>query len=259
MEGAIVVRIPPPLLSAICGFTSILSAAVTFAKEPPTLAQSRWIWFDEGQSGADAAVATRYLRQRVELPADAKLDSATWVFTVDDAHVAWVNGVEIGRGDHWPRVRRHDVAQHLRPGVNVIAVAATNGAGPAGFIGNLVIQQRGHASRAVVTDASWTGSDREHPAWQTDAFDDASWTPAKEIGAMGVAPWGQVGPVAPPPDSFPRFIVPGHEREMDSIRALFWLHYQPAGPLIPLWDEWMPKATLWPAPADDMRARWAAS
>jgi hypothetical protein len=25
------------------------------------------------------------------------------------------------------------------------------------------------------------------------------------------------------------------------------LHYQPAGPLIPLWDEWMPMATLWPA------------
>ena len=49
------------------------------------------------------------------------------------------------------------------------------------------------------------------------------------------------------PEDFPRFVVPGQEREMESLRRLFWLHYQPAGPLIPLWDEWMPMSTLWPA------------
>ena len=49
------------------------------------------------------------------------------------------------------------------------------------------------------------------------------------------------------PDGFPRFVVPGWDKEMDSLRRLFWLHYQPAGPLIPLWDEWMPMLTLWPA------------
>lgn len=73
------------------------------------------------------------------------------------------------------------------------------------------------------------------------------------------------GPAAPPiPDEFPRFVVPGHEKEMDSLRRLFWLHYQPAGPLIPLWDEWMPMSTLWPAVGkgrelESMRLRWAAA
>ena len=64
------------------------------------------------------------------------------------------------------------------------------------------------------------------------------------------------------PADFPSFVVPGHEQQMDLLRELYWLHYQPAGPLIPLWDEWMPMATLWPArgtgvelPA--MRKRWA--
>ncbi len=38
------------------------------------------------------------------------------------------------------------------------------------------------------------------------------------------------------PDGFPRFVVPGWDKEMDSLRRLFWLHYQPAGPLIPLGD-----------------------
>ena len=66
---------------------------------------------------------------------------------------------------------------------------------------------------------------------------------------------------SPPPDDFPRFEVPGREKEMESLRRLFWLHYEPAGPLIPLWDEWMPMSTLWPArneaTLDSMRTRWA--
>jgi hypothetical protein len=40
------------------------------------------------------------------------------------------------------------------------------------------------------------------------------------------------------------------------------MHYQPAGPLLPLWDEWMTMSTLWPAqgdgtPVETMRRRWA--
>lgn len=66
------------------------------------------------------------------------------------------------------------------------------------------------------------------------------------------------------PDDFPRFIVAGHERPMQSMRELFWLHYQPAGPLIPLWEEWMSMATLWPARGsgeelEKMRRRWASA
>jgi hypothetical protein len=66
------------------------------------------------------------------------------------------------------------------------------------------------------------------------------------------------------PEDFPRFIVAGHERQMQSLRELYWLHYQPAGPLIPLWDEWMPMSTLWPARGSGaelgkMRGRWATA
>src|SRR4051812_42533025 len=67
-----------------------------------------------------------------------------------------------------------------------------------------------------------------------------------------------------PPDDFPRFVVPTHEAEMESLRSLFWLHYKNAGPLIPLWDEWMPMSTLWPARGggaelESMRGKWAAA
>ena len=54
----------------------------------------------------------------------------------------------------------------------------------------------------------------------------------------------------------------GHDAEMASLRDLFWLHFQIAGPQIPLWDEWLPNATLWPAigsgpKLNAMRERWA--
>ena len=69
------------------------------------------------------------------------------------------------------------------------------------------------------------------------------------------------GANAQAPDAFPRFIVPGKEKEMESLRSLFWLHYQAAGPAIALWDEWLVNATLWPARGEGaelaaMRTRW---
>lgn len=51
----------------------------------------------------------------------------------------------------------------------------------------------------------------------------------------------------PIPKDFPRFDVPGHEHEMETMRSLFWLHYSGAGPKATLWDEWLPDPSLWPA------------
>ncbi len=86
---------------------------------------------------------------------------------------------------------------------------------------------------------------------------------AKQLAAACFV-WILLAPAhsAPVPDDFPQFKVPGHEKEMASLRALFWLHYKPAGPLIPLWEEWMTISTLWPARGsgpelEAMRMRWA--
>lgn len=67
---------------------------------------------------------------------------------------------------------------------------------------------------------------------------------------------------AEPPADFPRFVVPGAEQEMVTLRDLFWLHYPGAGPKATLWDEWLPDAALWPAvdtndAAEQMRLRWS--
>ena len=64
------------------------------------------------------------------------------------------------------------------------------------------------------------------------------------------------------PEDFPRFGVPGHEKETATLRSLFWLHYPGAGPKATLWDEWLSSASLWPAVesdgfADRMRREWS--
>ncbi len=52
---------------------------------------------------------------------------------------------------------------------------------------------------------------------------------------------------SPIPVDFPQFIVPGQEKPMASMREIYWLHYQPAGPMATLWDEWLSGSSLWPA------------
>jgi len=62
------------------------------------------------------------------------------------------------------------------------------------------------------------------------------------------------------PEDFPRFLVPGRQPEMDSLRRLLWLHWPGAGPKSTLWDDWLPAPALWPAMAEpDFRARWDAA
>jgi len=74
------------------------------------------------------------------------------------------------------------------------------------------------------------------------------------------APGGQSSMI---PDDFPRFQVPGYKAEMESLRALFWLHYRAAGPKATLWDEWLSQASLWPAvrtndAMQEFRRQWSA-
>ena len=49
------------------------------------------------------------------------------------------------------------------------------------------------------------------------------------------------------PDDFPRFIVPGLQKELDGLRELYWTHYERSTPTATFEDDWLPKPQLWPA------------
>lgn len=78
----------------------------------------------------------------------------------------------------------------------------------------------------------------------------------KSAGRFGIAlvaliAAGAGTATAEPPEDFPRFVVPGYEAEMASLRELYWLHYPGSGPKATLWDEWLTAPSLWPAVETD--------
>jgi hypothetical protein len=166
------------------------------AIEPPAIgAEVRWIWHPEGNPASAAPVATRHFRRLVNCPADGQIASARLAVTADNGFEATVNGHTLGKGDSFREWFVFDLAPHLRPGGNAIAVAAVNGGdrpNPAGLAGVIEVRfEDGRVGRAV-TDAAWESA--------TDAA--GPFVPAKELGPVGMGPWGQIGRPAsanPPP------------------------------------------------------------
>jgi hypothetical protein len=101
-----------------------------------------WIWFPEGDPSRDAPAEKRSFRRTFEIPGGTAVAAAALRISADDAFSAWINGQAIGSGADWRAGSQFDVARHLRPGRNVIAVRAGNNpvalpANPAGLIGRL--------------------------------------------------------------------------------------------------------------------------
>ena len=91
-------------------------------------------WEGAGYAGLDgiAWYRTAFTLTAAEARSGARLSLAT----VDDADVAWVNGVEVGRTDGYAARRRYGVpASALREGRNVLAVRVTDGGGNGGIVG----------------------------------------------------------------------------------------------------------------------------
>jgi hypothetical protein len=178
---------------------------------PPFPAAS-WIWNMEN-AGAGAPPGTIYFRKTlniVKVPA-----TALAVAAADNRFTLFVNGHEAGSGDDWNRPRLIDLQPHLRPGHNVLAVAATNGEvkegdptpNPAGLLlavwlgppqpdrNRKVTPQshrrsdRGDVVTALGTGSDWCCSTQKLENWHQPEFNDASWHKAAVVGGPATAPW----------------------------------------------------------------------
>lgn len=155
-----------------------------------------WIWHPEGDPADSVPAGTRYFRRTFDLPAGA----AELQVTADDAFTLYVNGREAARSpavaDAWRTASIVDISALLRPGVNVIAVAAVNtNPGPAGLLAKL---------KDLVTDGRWKVSDAAAPGWEQPGFDDAAWPAARVAAAYGSGPWGSSVSAPPPPETLLR-------------------------------------------------------
>jgi len=158
-----------------------------------------WIWYPEGNPAKHAPAATRYFRRTFEIPEGKPIARAVLRLSVDDRLTASLNGRLLGAHNDWPsgRVFR-GLQRHLRPGKNVLAVAATNGnatvpQNPAGLIGALEIDLADGTKIRVLSDTAWRASRTESPGWREVGFDDQRWVHAMFVAHYGDPPWGKIG------------------------------------------------------------------
>ena len=156
--------------------------AVLAPPRPQTPAQ--WIWYpDEGDLTQNAPVGTRWFRKKFDTGKLAKpVQGAILKIAADDEFTAYLNGVEVGSGV-WPSFYYFDVAKHVVPGANVLAIRAHNRMGAAGLLAQLTIISAKQSPVVVVSDGTWKSVQKEAPEWLHPNFDDSQWAAARELKA----------------------------------------------------------------------------
>ncbi|MCX6926226.1 MAG: glycosyl hydrolase, partial [Verrucomicrobia bacterium] len=188
---------------------ALKTPGTSFADESP-LSAARWIWYHEGNPAVSAPVGKRYFRQSFMLEGNISIESARVAMMADNSFEVWVNGQRAGKGDNFHLISAFDVRQMLRPGMNVIAVAAENGGdtpNPAGLIGAVVVKFKDGHVLVVPTTGSWQASQAHQNDWTTDTTAAGDWSAALELGPQGMAPWGAVGKSGVEPEVYCDFGV----------------------------------------------------
>jgi alpha-L-rhamnosidase len=162
-----------------------------------SLIHAHWIW-DNDAARTSAPAGDRYFRYTFTLPPDRTAVRAMEVIGADANAEVWFNGhpVAVNSGADLPITR--DVTPFLHPGANTVAVRAGHPRGdrPAGLIGGITVWFGSGDPIVYVSDNTWRTIVKPEPEWERPGFLDAAWQPAKEIGAYGVAPWGETGLLA---------------------------------------------------------------
>ena len=170
-------------------------------EEPARLGAAKWIWFKEGNPAVAAPADKRYFRRVLTLEARAEIESARMVMTADNEFELWVNGRRAGGGDDFTHTYTMNCTPLLVPGTNLLAVLGVNASdtpNPAGLVGNLVIRYRDGRTAEVRTDGKWEAAMTARGNWRSDLAAPVAWEPAMELGAVGMAPWGDIDHPAGP-------------------------------------------------------------
>jgi hypothetical protein len=195
------------------------------------IAKAQWIWRNEGRPRSSFEPGTRYFRHVFKLD-DAVITKARLSMTADNTFECWINGVRVLGGTHFRKAYTTDVAEHLKPGENVIAVAAVNTLdtpNPAGLLGALSISFENKDRHVIRTGESWLAAERVSEDWNTKTGPTADWTAALEQGPAGCAPWGDIDDSITDADLFhPPNLVSSLLEQM-GVPQDFRFRTQPAG------------------------------
>ena len=145
------------------------------------------------QCAEKAPTGTRYFRGYVTLPKDRVIREARLLITADDSFQLFVNGKPAGAGSGYNQPQVAEITNHLTPGKNLLAVAATNASeSPAGLLGKLIVTLDQGDPIVQRIDDSWKVSEKAAAGWNQPAFDESAWPNAVVVGSMGDKPWGKI-------------------------------------------------------------------
>jgi len=205
-----------------------------------------WVWATDSKSPNPG---TSYFRKTFSLQEGADIQKAVIYVTADDENFVYVNGIFCGSNSEWRVVNSIDIKSRLQPANNVVCIKAINAgkkANACGLIGKIILLEKNGNISEIPIDNSWKCSETFYKNWTTLNFDDSNWGTAFPIVPYGSHPWGPFDSAKGLKTQFPNFIVPGFEKEMNTLRDLFILHYPGASPKATLWDPWLAFSSLWP-------------
>jgi len=176
---------------------------------PRPIEQARWIWYPEGNPAAAVEPSRRYFRRSFQVDPVKRVRWAQLEITADNTFDVWLNGNRLATGSDFRTVYMADVKSAITPGVNTVAVIATNGGAspnPAGLIAAVHLVYEDDGALTILTDDQWqTARDvRQQSAWWQSS--EEHWQAAKVLGPFDMAPWAlRVGPVESLPELYPEY------------------------------------------------------
>jgi hypothetical protein len=178
------------------------------SNEPNPVRHARWIWYPEGNPALSAPAGKRYFRRTVEIGSARKVVSARMAITADNAFELWINGKRAGSGDNFKDLYKFDAASLLKPGANVIAVAAENQSdkpNPAGLLASLTIRFADGTGLDVESDRKWQSAINPSDGWISGREATPDWKAAMDLGPFSMAPWNVSGEPPRPAYEFPPY------------------------------------------------------
>lgn len=165
-----------------------------------SIEKAQWIWAPSPESASTEPAGAkpageRFFRGTLDVRESRKLVRAICVMGADRQFELFVNGARAGKGSKVNSPEIIDITPQLKSGRNVLAVRTSNrNAGkPAGLIGAVRLEFVTGEPALFATSGRWKSAESAPGGWEKGDFDDSSWGNAKELGAYGMAPWGEVG------------------------------------------------------------------
>jgi len=171
------------------------AAAAPTPKE--ALGEARWIWYPEGDPATAVPPGARSFRRVFTLAEGRKIASARLLMHAEEAFNAWLNGRKAGEGHNFHRNEDADITGLLKPGANTLIVEAVNRGdkpSPAGLIGRIILRYEDGTGQDISTDGTWSCAATGLEAGRSDVPAGTRWTAARDVGPLGMAPWGEWTP-----------------------------------------------------------------